>query len=56
MTDDDIRKMVKELLADESDRLSSWECDFLDSVNRWTGKYTERQAETIQKIWDKIYG
>ena len=52
----DLRKMVKELLADESDRLSSWECDFLDSMHRWTGEYTEKQAAIIQRIWGKIFG
>lgn len=52
----ELRRMVKELLADESDTLSWWECDFLDSVNRWIGDYSDKQAETIEKIWEKVFG
>ncbi len=51
MSDANFRKMVKELLADESDRLSAWECEFLDDVNKWTGPLTDRQCATIEKIW-----
>ena len=52
----DLRKMVKELLADESDRLTPWECDFLDSMHKWTGDYTAKQAAIIERIWNKIFG
>ncbi len=50
------RKMVKELLADESDQLTPWECNFLDDMHKWTGDYTAKQAEIIQRIWSKIFG
>lgn len=56
MNNDDLRKMIKECLADDSDRLGAWECEFMDSVNRWTGAFTEKQAATIEKIWDKLFG
>ena len=56
MTDQaDLRKMVKELLADESDRLTTWECEFLDSVNR-QDRLSDKQAAIIERVWNKIYG
>jgi hypothetical protein len=55
-TQDRIRKMIKELLADESDQLSSWECEFLDDMHRWTGDYTLKQAAVIERIWIKVFG
>lgn len=54
-TQSDYRKMVKELLANEDDVLSSWECDFLDSLAKWTGDYTARQIETLEKVWAKVF-
>lgn len=56
MASDDSKKMVKECLADDSDRLSAWEVEFLDSVNSRGGNFTERQAATIEKIWQKLFG
>ncbi len=56
MRDDaELRKMVRECLADDSDRLSAWECEFLDSVLKWDD-YTAKQANTIEKIWSRLFG
>lgn len=56
MTEKDLRKMVAELLADSSDTLSAWECEFLDSMKKWSGDYTEKQAAIIDRIWAKVFG
>ncbi len=55
MTDADYRKMIRECLADDSDRLSDWECEFLDSVNR-QDRLSEKQTGIIQRIWGKLFG
>ena len=51
----DYRKMVKECLANDDDVLSDREQDFLDSLNKWTGDYTERQVEWLERIWSKCF-
>lgn len=55
MAQDDAHKMVKELLDDESDRLTPWEQDFLDSVHKQQ-YLSAKQIAIIEKIWEKIYG
>lgn len=45
--------MLEELLNLESS-LSSWEMDFIESLNNWDGAFTEKQAETLTKIYDKL--
>ncbi len=53
---EDFRKMIKECLADDSDRFSAWEIEFLDSVNLWEGDFRPNQEATIAKIWSKLFG
>lgn len=55
MSTSDLKKMVRECLKDDSDRLTTWEIEFLDSVN---GRevLSDKQAAVIQKIWDKLFG
>ena len=48
------RGMLDELLEVESG-LSSWECDFLDTLANWEGCFTIPQSETLQKIYDKAF-
>ena len=48
------RGMLDELLDVESG-LSNWDCDFLDTLYEWDGAFTEPQAETLQKIYDKVF-
>ena len=55
MTTSDLLKMVKECLADDSDRLSAWECEFLDSVNG-RNQFTPKQEVIIERIWNKLFG
>lgn len=55
MTENESRKMVKECLADDSDRLTAWECEFLDSLNNRRDPLTERQVAILEKIWQKLF-
>lgn len=55
MMDDNMvcRKMVQEML-DESDRgFTPWELDFLESVRARTGNLTDKQKDTIEKIYKR---
>lgn len=51
----DLLKMVKECLSYDSDRLTAWECEFLDSVYKRT-QFSDKQADIINRIWDKLFG
>ena len=55
MTQTDLRKMVRECLADDSGKLTAWECDFLDSLAR-ANWITDKQAAIVERIWMKLYG
>lgn len=48
----ELRDMVSEMLAEADAGFSDWEIEFLDSVWKWTGEYTEKQQDTIEKIYD----
>ena len=50
-----VRDMLKELL-DLERGLSDWEINFIESVNEWEGNFTQRQSETIVRIWGKLLG
>jgi len=47
------RDMLQELL-NLDDGLSSWECDFVESLSHWDGAFTESQAATLEKLYDKL--
>ena len=42
------------LLDDES--LSDWEAEFVESLQNWRGKWTEKQAVVFDGLWEKHYG
>lgn len=46
------RSLLDELLAMESG-LTGWEVDFIDDLSRWDGAFTEKQAETLEKIYER---
>jgi hypothetical protein len=50
---DDYRELVEELCQRDSG-LNSWECDFVSDMLDWQGQYTEKQRETIERIYDKV--
>lgn len=55
-TQRDYCNMLDELLAVEHG-LTDWEIKFLDSLNdEWRGKMTTKQAEKLEKIWDRVLG
>ena len=48
-----VRGMLSELLELE-EGLTTWEVNFIESVNKWEGNFTQRQSETIVKIWGRL--
>jgi hypothetical protein len=52
-TNQDYRELVKEL-CDLTEGLTAWECDFVSDMIEWTGQYTQKQKQTIEKIYDKV--
>ena len=49
-------KMLDELLADDSDRLSDWETKFLESLNTRRGSdWSTKQVAALERIWDRIF-
>lgn len=54
---DDLKKMIKECLKDDSDRLSPWEIEFLDqNANCQRGFFTIKQTKIIERIWNELFG
>lgn len=48
--------MLDELLDDDSDRLNSWEIEFIENLNQKRNRpLTEPQADKLQQIWDKVF-
>ena len=51
----DEQKLLNELLNDDSDKLSEWEMDFIESLDtRRNIELTGRQSETLNRIWNKV--
>lgn len=53
---DEHAQMVEDC-ENRSDKLNDWELGFIDSIKHWLadGKsLTASQAETLEKIWDRI--
>ena len=56
MTPDEIN-MLDECLNDDSDRLTAWECEFLDSLNRQRDRaLSEKQRSVLERINSKVLG
>jgi len=49
------KKMLTELLADESDTMNDWEVKFLESVDVQLYPLTGDQIRTLKKIWDRVF-
>lgn len=52
---------TEQMIADceeREDRLSAWERNFIASISDWLNRggqtLTEKQAETLDKIWDRV--
>ncbi len=50
-----VRKMLDEL-SELEEGLNDWQIDFIESVNKWEGNFTQKQSETIMRIWGKLLG
>jgi hypothetical protein len=50
---EDCTSMLAELMDDDSDRLTGWEVDFIESVRRREAPFTAAQAA---QIWHRVYG
>lgn len=56
MSDNDTT-MLDELLKDESDRLTAWEIEFIESLNRQRHRqWSESQVRVLEQIWEKVFG
>ena len=52
----DLQKLLAELLDDESDKMTSWELEFIDSLNKQNhNNWSDRQCEILQEVWDKVF-
>jgi len=49
-----VRAMLADLTA-ISKKLRPWERDFIDSLTRWTGNFTQRQSETAVRMHYKYF-
>lgn len=49
------KKMLTELLADESDTMSDWEVKFIESVDAQLYPLTGDQVKQLKKIWEKVF-
>ena len=51
----DIAQMIEDC-EQHSDKLTEWECDFIDSIAMQYGRkgtLTEKQSEQLNRIWEK---
>ena len=47
-----LRDMV-DALCDVEDGLSDWAVEFIDSMSKWDGEYTERQVAKIEELYGR---
>jgi len=53
---EDVEAMLQDC-EDREDQLSDWEMNFIESLQEWTAEgktLTEKQDETLDKIWEKV--
>lgn len=56
MTKDEVQTLIEDC-ENRSDKLSSWEAQFIDSVSRQfanNGSLSPKQIETLSYIWEKV--
>jgi hypothetical protein len=51
---EELVEMLDELL-DCDEGLSEWEINFLDSLSRWSGFFTEKQREKLTTIYQRMF-
>jgi hypothetical protein len=50
-----LRCELEDLLGLESG-LTDWEVEFIESLSRWEGDFTDRQAAALERTWNKYFG
>lgn len=49
--------MPDEILEDDSDRMTPWEVEFVESLNKQNVfDWTDKQIAVLEKIWRKLFG
>ena len=48
------RQKVSECQEVAAKVCTEWECEFLESMTKWTGVYTLKQQEVIDRIYKKV--
>jgi len=51
--DETIRKELKAIDEDETVEVDSWEADFIESIFKWEGSLTARQAQVALDIIER---
>ena len=61
----DYEKMLDEILNDESDAMTAWEVEFVESLDRQRNikqgtrtswEPSPKQKDVLDKIWGKVFG
>jgi hypothetical protein len=50
---DNIRDMIDELCNLESG-LTDWELNFIEDLCNWDGRFTTKQADALERIYDRL--
>lgn len=50
---DEFRQMIEDC-EHRDERMTAWECQFIDSLSRLERPPTEKQVETLNAIWDRV--
>ena len=51
----DYEKMLDELLNDESDRMTAWEVEFVESLDKQRDReWSQKQRDILDRIWQKV--
>lgn len=53
ITNKGAKQKVEELIDLGMSNFSSWELEFLDSIQDWSGEFSEKQLEIIEKLVDE---
>ena len=50
---DDYRQKVEEIAEVANELCTEWEINFIESVQEWTGDFTDKQKAVIDRIYEK---
>ena len=49
--------MLDEILNDETDRMTAWEVEFIESLHKQRERgCSDKQFSVLEKIWNKLFG